>query len=153
MAEEPPPPPLVESPRPIEGFQRQESIHPGLHPSVTNVPVTPGIRLATYASDSSAAASQSYFTHDINTINHQTAQSPTEAAAGARSGHDILRKMSLTGHQRQASLSDTDPRAAFPSLSLSGSVISATFCIPHSLQYRKGRDWVSFFQCEGKNLH
>ena len=45
--------------------------------------------------------------------------------------------------QRKASLTDIDPRAAFPSLSLTGSVISAAFCVPYSLEYRKGSDWVS----------
>jgi trehalose 6-phosphate synthase/phosphatase len=40
-------------------------------------------------------------------------------------------------------LADVDPRAANPSLGLSGGVISATFCIPHSLQLRSGADWVS----------
>jgi len=134
MAEKPP---LVESPRPIE------TLHPGLDPSITQVPVTPGINLSTYASDSSGALAQSYFTHDVQKMRDQLAQSPSEAAAGAKSGHDILRKISLSGHQRQVSLTDVDPRAANPSLSLSGSVISATFCIPYALQYRKGRDWVS----------
>jgi trehalose 6-phosphate synthase/phosphatase len=72
------------------------------------------------------------------------AQSPSEAAAGAKSGHDILRRMSLVGSW-QDSLSDIDPQAAHPSLSLSGSVISATFCIPYSLHFRKGFDWVCPF--------
>ena len=76
---------------------------------------------------------------DDNTM----AQSPTEAASGAKSNHEILRRMSLTGSlQGHEPLTDLDPRAAHPSLNLSGSVISATFCIPHSLQYRKGSDWV-----------
>jgi hypothetical protein len=35
-----------------------------------------------------------------------------------------------------------DPRAANPSLGLSGGVISATFCIPHALQFTKGSEWV-----------
>lgn len=73
------------------------------------------------------------------------AQSPSDAAAGATSNHEILRRMSLNaGQQRRDSLADIDPRAANPSLNLSGGVISATFCIPHSLKYRKGADWVSW---------
>ena len=146
MAEQSPPP-LVQSPQPIDGLEHQESVHPGLHTSLSEVPVTPGIHFATYTSDGSAEAPQSYFSHDSNAASDHTAQSPSEAAAGATSGHEILRRMSLPGPQKQASLSDTDPLAAFPSLSLSGSVISATFCIPHSLQYRKGREWVGFFPC------
>lgn len=131
-------PPLVESPEPIQGFQHRESDYP----PQTEIPVTPGIHISTYASDSSAAAAQSYFIHDINQLRDQTAQSPSEAASGAKSDREILRRMSLSSHQKQASLTDVDPRAAHPSLSLSGSVISAAFCIPYSLHYRKGRDWV-----------
>jgi len=71
------------------------------------------------------------------------AQSPSDAASGATSNREILRRMSLSGGpKRQDSLSELDPRAANPSLGLSGGIISATFCIPHSLQYKKGADWV-----------
>lgn len=132
---------FAESPRPL-GPQRQESLHPGLHPSLTNVPVTPGISLGAYASDGSGE-SPSYFTHNINQLRETMAQSPSDAASGAKSNQEILRRMSLTGGpKRRDSLNEIDPRAANPSLGLSGGVISATFCIPHSLQYRKGADWV-----------
>lgn len=141
---------IVESPRPIEGLQRQESVHPGLRPSVTNVPVTPGIGLTTYHSPASGSgASQSYFTHNVSKLRDQMAQSPSEAAAGAKSGHEILRRMSKT-FQRRDSLSDSDPRQANPELSLSGGIISATFCIPHSLSYRKGSAWVCFLRVEAR---
>lgn len=40
---------------------------------------------------------------------------------------------------------DVDPRVAYPTLHLSGRIISATFCIPHSLGFRSGQDWVSSF--------
>lgn len=136
-------PDIVESPRPIEGLQRQESVHPGLRPSVTNVPVTPGIGLTTYESEGEGSgASQSYFSHNVSKLRNQMAESPSEAAAGSKSGHDILRRMSLSSSQRRDSLSDIDPRQANPTLSLSGGIISATFCIPHSLTYRKGSAWV-----------
>ena len=36
----------------------------------------------------------------------------------------------------------TNIRAMNPDLSLSGNIISATFNIPYSLEYRKGADWV-----------
>ncbi|CAG8979134.1 hypothetical protein HYALB_00000267 [Hymenoscyphus albidus] len=133
---------LTDSPRPILPTS-QGSIHPGLHPSVTNVPVTPGIGAGEYSSTSgtSGVAADSYFTHNIYGL--RMAQSPTEAASGAKSNQEILRRMSIGGgsKQRRESLSDIDPRAAHPSLGLSGGLISATFCIPHSLRYRKGADW------------
>ena len=133
---------FAESPRLIAPG-RQESVHPGLHPSLTKVPVTPGIKLGEYASQG-RTDSPSYFTHNISNLRETMAQSPSDAASGAKSNQEILRRMSLTGGlKRQDSLNEIDPRAANPSLGLSGGVISATFCIPHSLQYRKGADWVS----------
>ncbi|KAK7700957.1 hypothetical protein SLS64_010551 [Diaporthe eres] len=55
------------------------------------------------------------------------------------SGHDILRRMSKASRGRRQTLSEI--KSAFPALSLSGNVISATFNMPHSLRYRKGNDW------------
>jgi trehalose 6-phosphate synthase/phosphatase len=132
---------LAESPAPLLPT-RPESVHPGLRPSLTKVPVTPGISLGEYNSRT-PLDEPSYFSHDISKLRNSMAQSPSDAASGAKSHHDILRRMSLTsGLQRRESLADIDPRADNPSLGLSGGVISATFCIPHSLQYRKGADWV-----------
>jgi len=138
---------LAESPQPLPSERTSESpeeTHPGLRPSLVNVPVTPGINLGEYSSDSSTRPTTSYFSHDISKLRETMAQSPTEAASGAKSNHEILRRMSLTGGRaRSASLTELDPRAANPTLGLSGGIISATFCIPHSLQYRKGAEWVS----------
>jgi hypothetical protein len=136
---------LVESPRPA-ALDRQDSIHPGLRPSLVNVPVTPGIQLATYQdSESGSGGSTSYFSGDVTALRNQgaPAQSPSEAAAGAQSSHDILRRMSLSSIANREATKNIDPRVTHSSLSLSGSVISATFCIPHSLNHRKGADWVS----------
>jgi len=138
---------LAESPAPLT-TERQgsddsgHSGHPGLRDSLKNVPVTPGIHIGEYASDSSTRPTTSYFQHDISKLRETMAQSPTEAASGAKSNQDILRRMSLTGGRKRAeSLTEVDPRAANPTLGLSGGIISATFCIPHSLKYRKGADW------------
>lgn len=132
---------FAQSPRPLLP-DRQESIHPGLRPSLTNIPVTPGMHLGD--EPASKISDPSYFFNDLSKLRDGMAQSPVEAASGATSNHDILRRMSLSspGLQRKESLADIDPRAANPNLGLSGGVISATFCIPHSLQYQKGHDWV-----------
>lgn len=132
---------LAESPRPLLP-DRQESIHPGLRPSLTSIPVTPGMHLG--EEPNREDTDPSYFTHELGGMGDRMAQSPVEAASGAISNHEILRRMSLSGsgHHHKASLADIDPRAANPALGLSGGVISATFCIPHSLSYRKGQDWV-----------
>jgi hypothetical protein len=136
---------FAESPAPLAPGGVQGDGHPGLRPSLTKVPVTPGIGLGEYNSGSSSTDEPSYFAHDISNLRNAMAQSPSDAASGAKSHHEILRRMSLTspGLQRKDSLVDVDPRAANPSLGLSGGVISATFCIPHSLQLRNGADWVS----------
>ena len=151
---------LAESPAPLAPEPEREawddSGHPGLRPSLVNIPVTPGIHLGAYeTSDSSAGGGRpttSYF-HDISKLREAMAQSPTEAASGAKSNHDILRRMSLTGSkQLREFLSEIDPRAANSALGLSGGMISATFCIPHSLQYRKGQGWVGHFNNHNNEL-
>lgn len=133
---------IVESPRPLAP-ERQESIHPGLRPSVINVPVTPGINLSTYASDSSAGGTPSYFSHDIKKLREQMAPPSSDAPAEGQSDQDVLRRFSLANASASEPEVEVDPRVANPSLSLSGSVISATFCIPHILEHRNGADWVS----------
>jgi trehalose 6-phosphate synthase/phosphatase len=121
---------------------RHESGHPCLQPSVVNVPVTPGIHPGEYEYESPEnnggnQSPTSYFSPARR--RGVMAQSPSEAASGATSNREILRRMSLTG---QDPMIEADPRAANPSLGLSGGIISATFCIPHALHYRKGSDWV-----------
>lgn len=134
---------VVESPRPLAP-QRQDTdlTHPGQHPSITNVPVTPGIHISTYQSGVQSSGDSSYFGQDLRTLRNQMAQSPTEAAAGAQSDREVLRRMSLSASHSHESKADYDPKLENPSLSLSGSIISANFCIPHSLNFRKGKDWV-----------
>lgn len=119
--------------------------------SVVNIPVTPGIASRTYSPESGRdASSPSYFhTHDPNDAvasldpldDNMAANDPDAVAGASMSGHDILRRMSKSSHGRRESINDM--RAAYPSLPLSGNVISATFNIPHSVKYRKGADWVS----------
>lgn len=144
--------PLAESPAPINPSESPDSIHPGLRPSLAKVPVTPGIHLGEYDINNDinrpgTSSSAGYFAHGLQQSQDSMAQSPSDAASGAKTNHDVLRRMSLSnaaGRKRGNSitLSELDPRGAYPSLNLSGGVISATFCIPHSLGFRKGADWV-----------
>jgi trehalose 6-phosphate synthase/phosphatase len=145
-----------------------ESSHPQKSPypppidsSVTAEPlpfeaVTPGIQPSTYLSHSSSGSdSPSYFSqsdHRLITAEPGTiAQSPSEAAAGATSVGEILRRMSLATMGRRESL--TEIRATNPDLALSGNIISAAFNIPHSFKYRKGADWVSYDYVPVLKLH
>jgi hypothetical protein len=71
----------------------------------------------------------------------EISDSPVRATTGSRSSADLLRRLSLVDGDRP-NTPEIDPRAAYPNLSLSGRIISATFCIPHSLEFRSGHDWV-----------
>lgn len=152
-----------ESPEDERLSSSQLSIHPALHPSVTNVPVTPGITLAGQSAylepealtDESATTSNSerqeqslrwnensYFAPKRGKDDGQTG-SPSEMAAGARSGEELLRRLSLPSQpEKGRDVFDVDPRAAHPNLNLSGGIISATICVPYDVGYCPGGDWV-----------
>ncbi|RVX74784.1 hypothetical protein B0A52_01061 [Exophiala mesophila] len=66
--------------------------------------------------------------------------SPVEVAKGARSGKDLLRRLSLVDSSGLDTL-DLDPRTSHPGLRLSGNIISATFCIPYQLCYGAKGQW------------
>lgn len=69
--------------------------------------------------------------------------SPSEAAAGATSPKDILRRLSLASQgTQQSEATGVDPREAHPQLGLSGNVISATFCVPYKINYASSGGWV-----------
>lgn len=141
-------------PRPSlnERTATESSLPPHHRESIINIPVTPSIELRSYSPEYSrhTEATGSYFSeqpHDEvvaspDPLDDNMAANPPEAVDSASmSGHDILRRMSKSSRGRQESLSDI--RTTYPSLHLSGNVISATFNMPHSLKYRKGADWVS----------
>lgn len=123
---------------------RPESGHPALQPSVVNMPVTPGIGLGAYDSTPESAGTApavSFFADEL--ARKDNPASSGDGAPGAESNQDILSRISSSRHpKRQDSLDEIDPRAANPSLGLSGGMISATFCIPHSLKFTKGTNWV-----------
>ncbi|KAI9696637.1 MAG: threalose-6-phosphate phosphatase [Bogoriella megaspora] len=149
---------MSESTRP--GLQRDVSIHPALREDVTRIPVTPGVlpegqsayteprrpntasSLGSPFDPTGATPGPPWSARSFASRDDGRPRSPTEAAAGARSGEELLRRLSLTGASRQArDLVDVDPRAAYEGLNLSGNIITATFCIPYSLGYSPGGDW------------
>src|SRR2546423_7674591 len=67
--------------------------------------------------------------------------SPTEVAKGARTGAELLRRLSLVNSVSQPESMDIDPRTSHPGLRLTGNVISATVCIPYSVGMRFGGEW------------
>ncbi|KAL5332822.1 glycosyltransferase family 20-domain-containing protein [Aspergillus crustosus] len=62
----------------------------------------------------------------------------SEATGDAKSGNELLNQLSLKDilESRKANL-----QKQYPTLNLSGRIISAAFCIPHKLYFRAGHDW------------
>lgn len=142
--------------------ERVETSIPGhLNPSVTQVPVTPGITRDAYESETSYRADEpgaagnadpGYFSrHDVDnalaaspapdSTNRENQSFDNKIETGARQGADYLRRVSVAA-MNPSKETMADIRAISPDLSLTGNIISATFNIPHSLKYRKGADWV-----------
>lgn len=131
-------------------------VHPALSPSITTVPVTPGINLAGGSSYIQTPGQQSgetqwntnsYFApHDRD----DAPDSPTKAVSGSRTSGELLRRLSLVDADRPKT-PEPDPRVMYPSLNLSGGIISASFCIPYSLGFSNGREWVSIFKYTPEN--
>lgn len=133
--------------------RNESSLPPHARPSVTEVPVTPGITRETYESEGSDNQEDNYFSR--RKADHALAASPlpissaftpgdfqAQVVAGAESSTQFLKRVTdAVMGERRDSLSEL--RKETPDLSLSGNIISATFNIPHSLKYRKGSDWVS----------
>ena len=69
-----------------------------------------------------------------------TPESPVDVAKGAKSGQELLRRLSLVDSKGAEAL-EVDPRTAYPGLRLSGNIISATFCIPYRLAQGGHGDW------------
>ncbi len=126
-----------------------EEQNPALHSSISNNAITPGVS----ASGASAYDNRetphwnanSYFAPKVtDTV---IAEEPAEiddpvatAAKGAKTPAELLRRMSLLGHSRSQSFG-FEPREQYPSLELSGNVISATFCIPHKVGFAANGEW------------
>lgn len=85
----------------------------------------------------------SYFAPQHSNSNSSSAQpdSPTAVAKGARTGAELLRRLSLVDSATQPERLDIDPRTSHPGLRLSGNVISAAVCIPYSVGLRFGGEW------------
>lgn len=73
--------------------------------------------------------------------------SPNVAATDSKSAEEVLRQLKLAanGDSSKKELTDVDPRAAHPTLGLSGSIISATFVVPYSVAFAPDKEWVSAF--------
>ncbi|KAF2201668.1 hypothetical protein GQ43DRAFT_448651 [Delitschia confertaspora ATCC 74209] len=119
-------------------FQPGDSSHPALHPSVTNVPVTPGVHLT---------GRSAYFEPEGPAQNAALPFDPETATPGPNwsansyfSQHKQKPK-SGDGPNLKHDLADVDPRAAHPALNLSGRIISATFTIPYNCSFSAGNDW------------
>ncbi len=84
--------------------------------------------------------SQSYFNNPFQPSDSTEPRSPVEVARGARSGAELLRRLSLIDPARVEAF-DYDPRVTHPGLKLSGNIISATICLPYQFGHRPGGEW------------
>lgn len=130
-----------------------DSLHPGLKPEITAVPVTPGLELGGYEPISGTPRpSSGYFPSASPTeIENSPASKDTAPKVSSEAGASRTANASAEV-PRGSSMSEIDQVSANPSLGLSGGVISATFCIPYSLEYQKSANWVrrrsrSLFTC------
>ena len=106
-----------------------------LLPAVAKIVQTP--EKLNPASDQPQRNGNSYFSPSERVTAPNTA---SKAAVGAQSPQERLRRLSLVDAER-SERPTTDPRMAYPTLQLSGRIISATFCIPRSLGFESGQDW------------
>ncbi|KAF2134873.1 glycosyltransferase family 20 protein [Dothidotthia symphoricarpi CBS 119687] len=150
------PPTNAESGASKAAFEPRNSDHPALDPSITNVPVTPGVHLTGHsayfeptadgrntqlpfdpetATPGPSWSANSYF---ANQQRVDGAATPTEARSAkqpAEQSNDI------PSPSTKPDLADVDPRAAHPALNLSGRIISATFAIPYNVAHSPGNVW------------
>ncbi|KAH8126319.1 trehalose 6-phosphate synthase/phosphatase [Trichoderma asperellum] len=113
--------------------QRSESLLPPHESnSITSIPVTPGISQGTYGKCPSGVptsrhphvARQEYFSSQLDPVNEAQPQ-PSPASP-------LCARLPLISRLSQLQLGD---------IALSGTVISATFPLPQSIQYRKEGTW------------
>jgi trehalose 6-phosphate synthase/phosphatase len=112
-------------------------------------PVTPGVNKDGTSAYTEAKEveqptedAESYF----NEAQKASPDSPTQAAAGARTSEELLRRLSLPpGGAIVREVKSYNPRSRYSSLNLSGRIISATFVLPFSLKLSEGGNWVCHF--------
>lgn len=145
---------MADSRRP-PGVARINSVNPALHESNTSIPVTPMVEnwaavdrpQGTTAGNAErmrnttgpAWGANSPAPVAVDPPSQQRPSSPSEAAAGARSPEEVLRRLSL--RDARPDVHENDPRKTHPSLNLSGHVISATFCVPYKVGYCPDAEW------------
>lgn len=138
---------------PSSGAIDEQTDSPSLPPherdTITRVPVTPEFENGEEGDDPGRFGDSKPTINPLNLRSGSLSSGPVSAATvktlkQSHSGIDLLKKAVENNADmatRRESLSDI--RENNPDLALSGNIISATFNIPHSLEYRKGADWVS----------
>lgn len=90
---------------------------------------------------SDARPSTSYFSisrkFDIAT---SPSESAADAAKGARTRAELLRRLSLTEPYKPETF-DLNPQKAYPGLKLTGNIISASICLPYQFKHQADGEW------------
>ena len=149
-----------DTPRTDSPVQRGKTADESPRSSRSYPPVTPGVGIGGYSAyhenqsqpvpvgatphqdhggSGNSKNADSYFDDNAK----PRSESPTQVAAGARSGEELLRRLSLTHTSPMKDNKDLDPRASHPNLNLSGRIISATFVVPFKLKVVPGDEWAS----------
>ncbi|RMZ89135.1 hypothetical protein DV736_g3617, partial [Chaetothyriales sp. CBS 134916] len=113
------------SPRALQPSQTKDNQHPvGVHS----------------LDHEATSSSQPYFASAYQDAHSGQSQSAAEVARGARSGAELLRRLSLA----EPTTADSvvfDPLATYPALGLSGNIISAACCLPYQFGLRPNDGW------------
>jgi len=140
--------------------ENHDDVNPALRPKRTAFPITPD----TYHAEPSGHADEDHSDPPVNVVEgtKQHNEDPSwnsnscfvsrktgasepysEAAKGARTGEELLGRLSLGPEAfKKRDLADIDPRAAHPNLHLSGQIISVTFCVPYDIGFAPDVVWV-----------
>ncbi|KAL3470202.1 glycosyltransferase family 20-domain-containing protein [Aspergillus californicus] len=71
-------------------------------------------------------------------LDSDSPNTPSQAAKNAKTGSELLRQLSL---KETLTVRRADLQKQYPTLNLTGRIISAAFCIPYKLYFRPGQDW------------
>ncbi|KAF7585589.1 threalose-6-phosphate phosphatase, partial [Aspergillus hancockii] len=101
----------------------------------TTTPIPGGEKEQSLFPDAPSYFSKTLDTEGLSGSSDATPVTPAEAAKDARSGVELLRRLSL---REMPKVLEADLRQQHPGLRLSGRIISAAFCIPYKVYYRPG---------------
>lgn len=105
----------------------------------TATPIPGGEKKQSFTTDAPSYFSKTPGEKMSSESSNATPTTPAQAAKDARSRIELLRRLSL---RETPKVLEADLRQQHPGLRLSGRIISAAFCIPYKVYYRRESSWV-----------